>query len=123
MPRLAATFTRYSAAEAPLQPQQPTLCASAAQGGRDAGGTPLQLMHLIGTTAAGLAAAAVVTQGALAGGEPKNEPPFTRPVVVVASSRSGFSWRDGAIGGLGGVGITLAGAGALLATRRSPRPA
>ena len=155
MPRLAATFTRCSAAEAPLQPQQPTLCASAAQGGRDAGGTPLQLMHLIGTTAAALAAAAVVTQGALAGGEPKNEwpftrsveprstqaakhadvsnptiqgepknePPFTRPVVVVASSRSGFSWRDGAIGGLGGVGITLAGAGALLATRRSPRPA
>ena len=115
----------------------------------------MQLSHLIRTTAAGFAAAAVVTQGALAGGEPKNEwpftrtvdtratqaanhagvadpiiqgepknePPFTRPVVVTASGGTGFSWRDGALGGLGGIGITLAGAGALLATRKSPRPA
>ena len=115
----------------------------------------MQLTHLIGATAAGLAAVAVIAQGAFAGGEPKNEwpftrtiaprstqaaahtaasdpiiqgepknePPFTRPVVVVANSSSGFSWRDGALGGLGGVGITLAGAGALLATRKSPRPA
>jgi hypothetical protein len=115
----------------------------------------MQLTHLIRTIAAGVAAAAFIAQGALAGGEPKNEwpftrpvdtrstqaakhaaaadpviqgepknePPFTRPVIVVASGSTGFSWRDGALGGVGGVGLALAGAGAVLAKRKSPRTA
>ncbi len=40
----------------------------------------MPLRRFIGTTAAGLAAAALIAQGALAGGEPKNEWPFTRHV-------------------------------------------
>jgi hypothetical protein len=57
-------------------------------------------------------------------GEAKNQAPFTRPVtVVVASSRGGFSWADGGIGGLAGIGITVIGAVALTAVRKSPRTA
>ena len=57
-------------------------------------------------------------------GEAKNQAPFTRPVaVVVASSRGGFSWADGGIGGLAGIGIALVGAVALTAVRKSPRTA
>ena len=183
----AGRFTGNAGAAAQSQPPSRTLPGSAAESGRDSGGTPLQLKHFTGTILAALAAAALIAQGALAGGEPKNEwpftrpadtrstqavrhstssnpviqgepknewpftrpadtrstqgarhstssnpviqgepknePPFTRPVIVVAGDRNGFSWRDSALGGLGGVGITLAGAGALLATRKSPRTA
>ena len=113
----------------------------------------MQITRLIATTLAGLASSALLAQGALAGGEPKNEwpftrhvdsrsaqaathqlqtepaiqgepknePPFTRPVVVAAATRSGFSWHDGAVGGLGGIGLAVAGAGSVLALRKSPR--
>jgi hypothetical protein len=56
-------------------------------------------------------------------GEPKNEPPFTRPATVVVVSGGGFSWTDGAIGGVAGLGVAIAGTGALLVARRSPRTA
>jgi hypothetical protein len=56
-------------------------------------------------------------------GEPKNEPPFTRPATVVVVSSSGFDWADGGIGVAAGIGIALAGAGAIALTRKSPRTA
>jgi hypothetical protein len=57
-------------------------------------------------------------------GEPKNEPPFTRPATVVVSSGSvGFDWTSGGIGAAAGLGAALAGTGALLVARRSPRTA
>jgi hypothetical protein len=58
-------------------------------------------------------------------GEPKNEPPFTRPatVVVVSGGNGGFDWTDGGIGVAAGIGIALAGAGAMVLTRKSPRTA
>ena len=56
-------------------------------------------------------------------GEPKNEPPFTRPATVVVGARSGLDWTWGGIGAAAGIGITLAGAGAVLAARKSPRTA
>ncbi len=56
-------------------------------------------------------------------GEPKNERPFTRPATVVVVSSSGFDWTDGGIGAAAGIGIALAGAGALVLTRKSPRTA
>ena len=79
--------------------------------------------------------AAVVAAGtaapALAGGEPKNQPPFTGPVetpatVVVTSGHSGFSWGDAGIGAAAGIGATCAAValGALaLTTRRGTAPA
>ena len=56
-------------------------------------------------------------------GEPKDEPPFTRPATVVVVSSGGFDWTDGGIGAAAGIGIALAGAGALVLTRKSPRTA
>lgn len=57
-------------------------------------------------------------------GEPKNEPPFVRPTtVVVASADGGFDWIDGGIGAAGGIGIALAGTGAAIVARKSPRAA
>ncbi len=60
-------------------------------------------------------------------GEPKNELPFTsagqdRPTITVTSTRDGFSWLDAAIGAAAGAGLTCAGAGLAAfawATRRS----
>jgi hypothetical protein len=110
--------------------------------------------HSIRLAAVALAAAAILAQSALAGGEPKNEWPFTRPVAerspqaaghrateppiqgepkseapftrpatVVVSSAGGFDWTSGGIGAAGGLGAALAGAGAVLVARKSPRPA
>jgi hypothetical protein len=56
-------------------------------------------------------------------GEPKNDLPFTRPATVVVVSGGGFSWTDGAIGGAAGLGVAIAGSGALLVARKSPRTA
>ena len=54
-------------------------------------------------------------------GEPKNELPFTRPVeqpaTIVVRGSSGFSWTDGAIGLLAGLGIATVGAGATVLGR------
>lgn len=108
------------------------------------------------STAVGLAAAGILAQSALAGGEPKNQWPFTRTLdnrstqgvarstvpapmsqgemkneapfvrpatIVAAGSGGGFSWTDAAIGGVAGIGVALAGAGALAVARKPPRPA
>lgn len=97
--------------------------------------------------AASLVTAAAFTTAAWAGGEPKNERPFdavqgtalsepflqgesknrlpfTRPTtIVVSADGSGFDWADGGIGAMAGIGIVLAGAGAVLLARRPPRTA
>jgi hypothetical protein len=117
----------------------------------------LTFSTIIRCTAVAIASAAILTQAALAGGEPKNqwpftrpvgartpqavaaqrqqadaviqgepknEPPFTRPATVVVSSGSiGFDWTSGGIGAAAGLGAALAGTGALLVARRSPRRA
>ena len=54
-------------------------------------------------------------------GEPKNEPPFTRPATVVVVSGSGFDWTDGGIGAAAGIGIALSAVGLFGVARRSPR--
>ena len=102
--------------------------------------------RIISTVAATFIAAATAAP-ALAGGEAKNEGPFTRPVTVqqasagepknelpftsagqtrptitVTSTHDGFSWVDAAIGAAAGAGLTCAGAGLAAfawATRRS----
>lgn len=111
--------------------------------------------QLVRTLAAGFGAAAFLAQSAAAGGEPKNEwpftrpvgrttqaatqrpsqqtpliqgepknePPFTRPATVVVTTSRGFSWADGAVGGAAGIGVALAGAGAVLLARKPPRTA
>ena len=60
-------------------------------------------------------------------GEQKNEPPFTQPVPdvkpVVVRGGDGFDWTDGGIGVAAGIGIALAGAGAMVLARKSPRTA
>jgi hypothetical protein len=57
-------------------------------------------------------------------GEPKNMPPFTGPAtILVAASGSGFDWADGGIGAVAGIGIALAGTGAVLLVRRPARTA
>jgi hypothetical protein len=58
-------------------------------------------------------------------GEPKNEAPFTRPIaqpatIVVESSR-GFSWIDGAIGLVSGLGLAIVGVGATSLMRSAHR--
>ena len=97
--------------------------------------------------AASLATAATLTTAAWAGGEPKNERPFdavqgkalsepflqgeaknrlpfTRQTTIVVSAHDGgFDWADGGIGALAGIGIALAGAGAVLLVRGPPRTA
>ena len=60
-------------------------------------------------------------------GESKNELPFTAaasPTAAVGDSGSGFSWTDAVLGGVLGVTLSIAAAGAtLLARRKVPRPA
>jgi hypothetical protein len=57
-------------------------------------------------------------------GEAKNELPFTRPVaVVVATDTSAFDWSAGGIGAVAGIGIALAGTGAVLVARKTPQAA
>ena len=101
----------------------------------------------LGLVAASLATAATLTTAAWAGGEPKNERPFdalqgkalsepllqgesknslpfTGPTtIVVSAGHSGFDWADGGIGAMAGIGIALAGAGAVVLARRPPRTA
>jgi hypothetical protein len=62
---------------------------------------------------AALVIAAAMAVPALAGGEPKNEPPFigsvdAPPTVVVADGGSAFSWGDAAIGAAAGAGALFA---------------
>ena len=61
------------------------------------------------------------------GGEQKNELPFTQPgsdvTPVVVRGGDGFDWTDGGIGVAAGIGIALAGAGAMVLDRKSPRTA
>ena len=123
-------------------------------------------MHtqILRTSAAGILLTAVLAQAAVAGGEPKNELPFTRPVVarasqaathtpqasspaiqgepknelpftrpveqpatIVVRGSSGFSWIDGAIGLIAGLGVAIVGVGATVlargAQRETPRTA
>ena len=77
---------------------------------------------LIRTTIVSLAGAAILGQPAIAGGEPKNQWPFTRPatIVVASSGSDGFDWTAGAIGAGAGLGLALAGTGAVLVARKSP---
>jgi hypothetical protein len=58
-------------------------------------------------------------------GEAKNQLPFTRPatVVVAHDTTAGFDWTSGAIGTAAGLGLALAGTGAVLVARRSPQAA
>lgn len=60
-------------------------------------------------------------------GESKNELPFTAaasPSAAAGDSGSGFSWMDAVLGGVLGVSLSIAAAGAtLLARRKVPRPA
>lgn len=86
--------------------------------------------------AASFAAATVVAPGIRAAGEPKNMPPFTRPVVHSVNSNltgeakneapftapvpaspivvagNGFDWADAAIGSAITLGLVIAGLGA-----------
>jgi hypothetical protein len=111
--------------------------------------------HLFRFSAVAVAAAAIFSQSALAGGEPKNQWPFTRPIsqpravqaaanqsdpvvqgepkneqpftrhvaTIVVRSSDGFSWTDGAIGAIAGIGLALSGAGVLTVARKTPRTA
>lgn len=119
----------------------------------------MHVTQILRSSAVAAVGAAVLAQTALAGGEPKNEWPFTRPVVtrttqastavakappeirgepknelpftrvvtqpatIVVRSDGGFSWTDGALGLVAGVGIALSGAAAVGLTRRSPQAA
>jgi hypothetical protein len=57
-------------------------------------------------------------------GEAKNELPFTRPAtIVVANDSEGFDWIAGGIGAAAGLGLALAGTGAVLVARKSPQTA
>jgi hypothetical protein len=100
----------------------------------------------ITTTIAAVMIAAVSAAPAFAGGEPKNDGPFVRPVaqsivsgepkneapfngtvqepptVVVTTTGDGFSWIDAAIGAVAGIGATCVAAGLAvfaLGTRRN----
>ena len=55
------------------------------------------------------------------GGEPKNTPPFTRPVAGgtgIVVNRPGFSWLDAGIGAAGALGLCLLVIGAALVGSR-----
>ena len=72
----------------------------------------------IRTALAAVGAVVVVAPSAFAGGEPKNQPPFTRPVpqtttIVVEQPAGGFHWVDALIGAGAVLGTGLAGGGAL----------
>jgi hypothetical protein len=77
------------------------------------------------TRSAQAAAHTATSQEPAIRGERKNELPFTRPAAVVIASdgASGFDWTSGGIGAIAGAGIALAGTGALLVARKSPRTA
>ena len=120
--------------------------------------------QILRTSAVGILLSAVLAQVAVAGGEPKNEWPFTRPVVtrtsqaaahvarasspviqgepknelpftrpvaqpatIVVQASGGFSWTDGAIGLVSGLGLAIVGVGATGlargARRETPRTA
>ena len=73
--------------------------------------------RILRISAAGVLLAAVLVQAAVAAGTPKHAPPATRPVnqpaTIVVRGSTGFSWADGAIGLVAGLGIAIVGAGAL----------
>ena len=91
----------------------------------------------IGTAA--LIVAGALSPVALAGGEPKNEWPFTRAVAdrslsqvqvtgtqavespVTGGADGGFDWGDAGIGVAAGAGIAALIGGGLLLTHRGPR--
>ncbi len=116
----------------------------------------MTLSRLVRTIVVSFAGAAVLGQAAFAGGEPKNEPPFTRPAtvrstqaaahparhepaiqgeaknelpftrpatVVVSNGAAGFDWAAGGVGAAVGIGLALAGTGAVLVARKSPQAA
>src|SRR5581483_12270714 len=68
-------------------------------------------------------AVATVVPGARLAAEPKNELPFTRsvaiPETIVVQASNGFSWVDAAIGAAAAIGLGAAGTGAGLAVRAS----
>ena len=74
-------------------------------------------MHawILRTSAAGILLVALLVQGAVAADKPRNELPSTRPVgqpaTIVVRGSSGFSWTDGAIGLVAGLGIAIVGVG------------
>lgn len=71
-----------------------------------------------------VAAQAKEQRAALIQGEPKNSLPFSRPAtILVSAGGGGFDWADGGIGAVAGIGIALAGTGAVLLARRPARTA
>ncbi len=117
-------------------------------------------MHtqILRTSAAGILLTAVLAHAAVAAGEPKNEPPFTRqvaartsqaathtarasspviqgepknelpftrtvaePATIVVRGSTGFSWTDGAIGLIAGLGVAIAGVAATALARGAQR--
>ena len=88
----------------------------------------MHVTHILRSAALAAVVAASLAHGAFAGGETKNQLPFTRPVsqpaaTVVIRAGGGFSWTDGAIGMVAGLGVALSGAAGLTLVRRSPRTA
>jgi hypothetical protein len=70
------------------------------------------------------AVAQTARQEPLIQGEAKNQVPFIRPAtVVVAGETGGFDWTAGGLGVVAGIGLALAGTGAVLVTRKSPQTA
>jgi hypothetical protein len=60
---------------------------------------------------------------ALVRGEPKNDVPFTRPAEIVVEPSGGFAWTEATIGATAGAGAALAALGAVALFRRPPREA
>jgi hypothetical protein len=119
------------ARSAARQPPRATLIGGWNQTGRLAPDEEATLgrINLIHAVVAGSVALALAP-AALAGGEPKNEWPFTRPVqegaTIVLRDENGFAWFDAALGAAAGlgVGLVMIGAVTLRAPRRQePRPA
>jgi hypothetical protein len=73
----------------------------------------------IRTALAAVIAVVVLAPSAFAGGEPKNQPPFTQRVpqptttIVVERPTGGFHWVDALIGAGAMLGTGLAGGGAI----------
>jgi hypothetical protein len=116
-------------------------------GGRNARRTVMTVQRRLVVAIVTIGTAAMLTTTAWAGGEPKNEQPFvaaqpkeqgaplgqgepknmlpfTGPATTyVSADVSGFDWADGGIGAVAGIGIALAGTGAVLFVRRPERTA
>jgi hypothetical protein len=116
-------------------------------GGRNTRRTVMTVQKRLVIVAVTFATTATFTTAAWAGGEPKNEQPFeavqakelrapllqgepknllpfTSPAtILVSAGGSGFDWADGGIGAVAGIGIAIAGTGAVLLVRRPARTA